>query len=199
MRNIDFLDLKNRLTYDYVKREDFTSLTRNYEKLNEYSQRLMNIDQVNKRIDEYDASMRATLKTYADREELQQMIQTFTSDLDTLKYRTNYANTQLKEIRKTSTTLVQQMESKANMEDIRKLNKRVDICVSLEHIKQVEQKILPKVEEFRGDLNGFREENKQHRNILLRFDEVMLEKASKFAIEQIYHHFNKYFSFGLFC
>ena len=137
------------------------------------------------------------------------MIQTFTSDLDTLKYRTNYANTQLKEIRKTSTTLVQQMESKANMDDIRKLNKRVDICVSLEHIKQVEQKILPKVplhfykdpkvEEFRGDLNGFREENKQHRNILLRFDEVMLEKASKFAIEQIYHHFNKYFSFGLFC
>ena len=71
MRNIDFLDLKNRLTYDYAKREDFTSLTRNFEKLNEYSQRLMNIDQVNKRIDEYDASMRATLKTYADREELQ--------------------------------------------------------------------------------------------------------------------------------
>ena len=35
------------------------------------------------------------------------MMKGLTTDLETLKYRTNYANTQLKEIRKTSTTLVQ--------------------------------------------------------------------------------------------
>ena len=94
-------------------------------------------------------------------------------------------------MRKSSTSIFAQLDKKAEAEELRRLTGRVDLCVSLEHIKEVEQKIMPKVENFRAELKTFYDENQQHRNILLRFDEVMLEKASKFAIEQVYNHFNK--------
>ena len=62
-------------------------------------------------------------------------------------------------MRKNSTSIFTLLDKKAESEELRRLTGRVDLCVSLEHIKEVEQKIMPKVESFRSELKSFYEEN----------------------------------------
>ena len=62
-------------------------------------------------------------------------------------------------MRKNSTSIFTLLDKKAESEELRRLTGRVDLCVSLEHIKEVEQKIMPKVESFRSELKAFYEEN----------------------------------------
>lgn len=43
-------------------------------------------------------------------------------------------------------------------------------------------KLLPELDTFRVEMYSFKKEREQHTEILLRYDEVILEKASKFQL-----------------
>ena len=48
---------------------------------------------MNKRVGEHDAQVKEILKKYAKSEEVEQLQTNINEDMETLKYRTNYANT----------------------------------------------------------------------------------------------------------
>ena len=53
-------------------------------------------------------------------------------------------------------------------------------------------KIFPVIEEFGDKIKQFEKENDTAKQIIRSFDNVLLEKASKFSIEEIHRKLEKY-------
>jgi NhaP-type Na+/H+ and K+/H+ antiporter len=92
-------------------------------------------------------------------------------------------------------------EIKANKEEIslKETIEEVDFVKSkfqeycaYKHLKDLYNKVMPVVENFEVKLGRFNREIEQHRLVIRRFDEVMLEKASKFRLKQLENEFCKY-------
>ena len=93
VRVIEFNDLKNTIQFEYAKRDDLLRLSRTVDKINEYTQKLVTVEMLSQRVGDHDAQVKELLKRYAKCEEVEQLQTNLSGDMETLKYRTNYANT----------------------------------------------------------------------------------------------------------
>ena len=71
-------------------------------------------------------------------------------------------------------------------------NKEVDLVwsqfskfCSYEHIQKIERRIDPFIELVSNKVNEFEHDNTKNKEIIRRFDEVLLDKASKFNITEL--------------
>ena len=63
---------------------------------------------------------------------------------------------------------------------------------SYKHIQKIEEKIDPFIDEITNKVEDFTINNNNVVSIVQRFDEVLLEKASKFSLDQIYTELKEY-------
>ena len=63
-----------------------------------------------------------------------------------------------------------------------------------EQINAFESKWVPNLESFTMSMNVFRVEREQHTQILLRYDEILSDKASKFQVFELREEMHKNFS-----
>lgn len=70
--------------------------------------------------------------------------------------------------------------------------KNFDNCCQYKHIRQVKNTIQPLAQEWVDKLKQFSKDNEDIKRIVSRFDEVILEKASKFSVDKIYEKLQDY-------
>jgi hypothetical protein len=56
------------------------------------------------------------------------------------------------------------------------------------HLKSI---IIPKINKFKKQIEEFSKQNSEHVEIIKRFDEILLEKASKFQFQSLEHKFEQ--------
>ncbi|CAI2362768.1 unnamed protein product [Moneuplotes crassus] len=84
------------------------------------------------------------------------------------------------------TTLECRINSKADKSDLKAKTDAIwsnfENCCQYEHIKQVKLRVEPLADKCIKLLNNFSQENIEMKNIIKRFDEIILDKASKFSV-----------------
>ncbi|CAI2358779.1 unnamed protein product [Moneuplotes crassus] len=63
--------------------------------------------------------------------------------------------------------------------------KDLDSCCKFEHLEAHMNRVEPMIQQCRKGLDDYKDDNQKQKEILSRFDEVLLQKASKFSVEQI--------------
>ena len=91
--------------------------------------------------------------------------------------------------------LKSEVELRAYDEDFQDLLEHSKLFAYTKELEAVESRIFPLLQGFRNEMADFKIERQQHTKVLLRYDEVMSDKASKFSIhelrEDIYNNFSK--------
>lgn len=110
-------------------------------------------------------------------------------DLKTLQ---NRAQTIEEKIRANKIEIESLDEKKAEKEETKKIWQYFLDFTTLKQLAEVQVKIFPVIEEFGDKIKQFEKENDTAKQIIRSFDNVLLEKASKFSIEEIHRKLEKY-------
>ncbi|CAI2362031.1 unnamed protein product [Moneuplotes crassus] len=70
--------------------------------------------------------------------------------------------------------------------------KNFDNCCQYEHIERVKLRVEPLAETCSRRLERFTRDNQEMKNIINRFDEILLEKASKFSVDKLVEKIRDY-------
>ena len=77
-------------------------------------------------------------------------------------------------------------------ERIKAIWKNFDRCCSYDHIIEFKGEVYPRIRQCENLVSDFKIDVLKSQKIMRRFDEVLLEKASKFSINEIYKRFEDY-------
>ena len=81
---------------------------------------------------------------------------------------------------------------KADQRELERVESEFAKYSKVEELKDLEERVIPVIEEFREKIEEFRKENDKAKQIIRSFDNVLLEKASKFSVEDVKRNFNLY-------
>lgn len=77
------------------------------------------------------------------------------------------------------------MPSKADVLEIQKMKKKFEGYASYEDYKELYNKVVPPIQQFEEQVISFSGDLERNREVIRRFDEVMLEKANKSNLSEI--------------
>lgn len=94
--------------------------------------------------------------------------------------------------------------SKSDKSYVRGINERLDGFANIEHIDQLKNKFMPRIEKFSVEIDKFMSDNESMRECILRFDQDIAMKANKsdFALfksklDEEYVNFDHYEKLGV--
>ena len=81
---------------------------------------------------------------------------------------------------------------KATKEEVKRLWERLLDYSTLKQLAELENKVFPEIADFRVKIAQFDRENETAKGIIRGFDSVLLEKASKFSVEELHRKLEEY-------
>ncbi|CDW71850.1 UNKNOWN [Stylonychia lemnae] len=77
------------------------------------------------------------------------------------------------------------LENKVNEEVVVHLREELDQFVLEDDFNKLENKVIPKILEFQSKINDYTEQAETHNEIIRRYDEILSEKASRWALTEL--------------
>ena len=129
------------------------------------------------------------LTHYVTNTNFNQQIESLQMDIKNIIEKIATASDDLKTMKTYSEIFNSKLKSKIEMPDVKKevdmiWNQFSKFC-SYEHIQKIERKIDPFIEIVSNKVSEFEKDNINNKEIIRRFDEILLDKASKFNITEI--------------
>ncbi|CAI2385048.1 unnamed protein product [Moneuplotes crassus] len=94
-------------------------------------------------------------------------------------------NVELKKIHKMIGKIRKELLEKATFSDIEKVYQEMDKYCMYQHLEDLEAQVTPQIQTFSESVHQFGEKIIQIENIVQRFDEILLTKASKVTMESL--------------
>lgn len=68
---------------------------------------------------------------------------------------------------------------------VEEISSKIENLVLKADFEKLSRRVMPEMNRFKGIITDFEKSQSQHHEILRRFDEVLLEKASKTSLQQV--------------
>ncbi|CAG9327403.1 unnamed protein product [Blepharisma stoltei] len=126
---------------------------------------------------------------YAKSEDLQKLLENVSKhqesvrkELDVSKARMNQWGSLLQQ---SINDIAEDIKKTATKEDLSVVTEQLNIKAYKSDLEKLERSTLPKIEEFKTCIKSFQYQMVDHEAVLSRFDELILEKASKYDLQKI--------------
>ena len=77
------------------------------------------------------------------------------------------------------------MKSLATISELEKVDAKLDGVAYISVMEQTEARIKPMIQNCEKMLSGYTDEHAQFKEVILRFDEVLVDKVNKNALEKM--------------
>ncbi|CAI2383872.1 unnamed protein product [Moneuplotes crassus] len=130
------------------------------------------------------------LKEYLKRTEFELFSEEFDnykSDIKQEREKSQKQNLEIEKLKNEIEVIHKNFEEKAGVQDVELIKQKMKRLVLQSEFDDLRKKVFPEVKKMQKTVLEFDKAQSQHNEIIRRFDEVLLEKASKTSVQQILH------------
>ncbi|CAI2387474.1 unnamed protein product [Moneuplotes crassus] len=176
----------------FVKIDSMLELNAKVENIKEDLEERAKVDYVKNQVESLSNELKEVISDLATRDSVSQTITIIESKIKKVKRdlkneldRLYEFNERIEQIKENSKSFIQKGQFDARTKMINNRLKKIDDCCKFQDLQDHANQIEPLVTQCRRSLEEYRADNKRQKDIIARFDEVLLEKASKFSVEQL--------------
>ena len=171
IQTVKELEIQHNSLKDHVK-EKFFEKNEIQQMFNE-NIRIMNEDYLNKRDFE-----KALVKQNEANEFYKNSIKSISVRLSAIDSEMISHNTSIKQNR-------EDIELRETIEEVDRIREKFEYYWSYKHLKELYNKVIPAIQGFENNIKEFYKQMDQQKEMIRRFDEVIMTKAPKFSIDQL--------------
>ncbi|CAI2361494.1 unnamed protein product [Moneuplotes crassus] len=192
----EFRDLQQQLVMDYARNDEFEICQKNVSELRDITDNKIDTKTAQDKFKNLEFQFSQKLIAYAKNQYLDEQLTTLREEMKEVLDKVLLASDDLKTMKSFSEMFSTKLKVKIEYSDLKEgldsIKSQFGNFCSYEHIKNMNAKIDPFMKQVDTLLTTYTDDNKKAKEMIRRFDEVLLEKASKFNLEELKIELKKY-------
>jgi len=194
----EFRDLKKLVVDEYTPNDEFEICQADIKSMRDQLKIKANLVQVDEDIKLMAESIQRQLGKFIKNSQFDKHVEESSLEMEQLLKKISLATSDLKNMKTYSDYFSNKMKTKVEFSDLKvetdKIRDHFTKFWSYEHLQDLKNQVEPMVELVGVRLNQYQMNHEKNSAIIQRFDEVLLEKASKFNLEEIRQEMKQYIS-----